>query len=183
MEKPSVYTLIYWLIQDKKIEPDALFDFLEFYWPTFLERDGYVFLKEKFSEDEYAILTKQNVNVEYWMNLLTVDDFFSEIEDEEKAITLVKALVEIWQAKLNRDFPSISFTVGFLQDEEYGDYGLTFYQNSDATSLQYPRVRKSCGDIPRPSIKQNKINLSPTGPKPGKPEIRKPRSDEIPGGG
>jgi hypothetical protein len=36
--KPTIYTLIYWLIEDEKIEPDQLFDFLELYWPTLVEK-------------------------------------------------------------------------------------------------------------------------------------------------
>lgn len=33
-----------------------LFDFLEFFWPTFIKKDGYIFLKEAFSEEEYTFL-------------------------------------------------------------------------------------------------------------------------------
>ncbi len=75
-KKPSVYTLVYWLIQDKKIAPEDLFNFLELYWPTFVMKNGSVFLKEKFSDEEYNRLTNEKVNPEYWINLLTVDDFF-----------------------------------------------------------------------------------------------------------
>ena len=130
-EKPSAYTLIYWLIQDKKIDPEILFSFLELYWPTFIKKDQYVFLKEKFSEEEYNRLINEKSNLEYWINLLTVDDFFSETVDaEEKSIALAKILVEIWQTKLKKDFPSMSFTVEYLEDQECGDYGLTFYQTN-----------------------------------------------------
>ena len=33
MEKPSAYTLLYWLIQDGKIDPEDLFVLSGFYWP------------------------------------------------------------------------------------------------------------------------------------------------------
>lgn len=37
-------------------------------------------------------------------------------------------MVEIWKAKLAKDFPNIEFTVEYPEDKEVGDYGLTFYQ-------------------------------------------------------
>jgi len=47
--KAQAYTIIYWLIQEGKLDPDQLFDLLELYWPTFIEKDGYIFLKEQYS--------------------------------------------------------------------------------------------------------------------------------------
>lgn len=41
---------------------------------------------------------------------------------------LSKILAEIWRIKLKNDFPSLAFTVKCLEDHEYGEYGLTFYQ-------------------------------------------------------
>jgi hypothetical protein len=127
-KKPSVYTLIYWLVQDKKMDPEALLNFVELFWPTFIEKEGYVFLKETFSLEEYNRL-KEEDNPEFWINLLTVDDFFSEASDwQEKSQSLSKSLVEMWRAKLEIDFPTLEFTVKYLCDPDVGDYGLTFYQ-------------------------------------------------------
>lgn len=131
-KKPSNYTLLYWLIRDKKIEPDIFFNFLEFFWPTFVKKDEYVFLKEKYSKEEFSRLIIEKANPEYWINMLTIDDYFSEIANgEAKSAALAKVLVEIWKAKLEKDFPSINFIVEYLTDKECGDYGLTFYQNKN----------------------------------------------------
>jgi len=74
-------------------------------------------------------LIKKNEEVEFWMNLVITDPFFEhEKNGEEKAESLARSLVEIWQAKLKRDFPDRSFLVQYVCDNEYGDYGLTFYQ-------------------------------------------------------
>lgn len=128
-EKPSIYTVLYWLVQEKKIEPDIFFNFLEFFWPKFKIIDDYVFLEDKFSKREFLNLVNEKSDPEYWINLLTIDDFFSELEDgEKKAKSLANSLVEIWQIKLKKDFPDKSFVVEYVYDEEYGDCGLTFYQ-------------------------------------------------------
>lgn len=128
-EKPSNYTVLYWLIQDEKIEPDIFFNFLEIFWPQFIKKDNYVFLKDKYSEEEFLRLVKENSDPEYWINLFTIDDFFSELENgEEKAKSLANSLVEIWQAKLKKEFPDKSFVVEYVYDKEYGDCGLTFHQ-------------------------------------------------------
>ncbi len=130
-ELPSVYTIIFWLIQEGKIKSEMLFSFLELYWPTFIERDSYVFLKEQFSETRYAELIKQKLNPEFWINFLTLDDFFAEVDDKEEQVKrFIHKLMEIWQAKLEKDFPDKEFIVKYLSDPEYGDYGLTFYQKS-----------------------------------------------------
>lgn len=34
-DKPSSSTVLYWLIQDKQIEPEVFFNFLEVFWPDF----------------------------------------------------------------------------------------------------------------------------------------------------
>lgn len=129
IKKPSAYTIIYWLIEDKKIKSKNLFTFLELYWPTFILKDDFIFLKEKFSEEEYLKLKKDNTNPEYWINLLTIDHFFLEENDpRETSKFFAQTLVEIWQAKLKKDFPDKAFVVEYLFDDESGDQGLTFYQ-------------------------------------------------------
>ncbi len=178
IEKPPAYTFIYWLIQDRKIDPNDLFNFSELYWPTFVKKDGYVFLKEQFSEEEYNNLTKENENPEYWINLLTIDEFFSELSDgNEKSIALSKVLVEIWGVKLKKYFPDMIFTVECLWNEEYGDCGLTFYQTNESKALHEVEY---LNEIASPNIKENKIMQSSNGPRPGMSKIRKPRVDELP---
>ena len=128
-EKPSNYTVLYWLVQDRKIEPDIFFNFLDLFWPQFTRKDNYVFLKDKYSEEEFLKLSKEKSDIEYWINLLTIDDFFSELENgEEKAKSLANSLAEIWQEKLKKEFPDKNFVVEYVYDKEYGDCGLTFYQ-------------------------------------------------------
>src|SRR4051812_4452865 len=93
--KPKAYDIIYWLIQDAKVDGNQLFDFLELYWPTFTEKDGYVFLKEKYSEEKYNS-TKENH--EFWINFLSVDAYFINSEDQEKqSMDFSKILAEIWR--------------------------------------------------------------------------------------
>lgn len=177
-EKPSVYTVLYWLIQDKKIEPKMVFDFLELFWPTFIQKDHHIFLKERFSEEEYKRLMKDNSNPEYWINLLTIDDFFSELPDwQEQSSFLAQKLVHMWAAKLKNDFPKVNFTVEYLCNEENGDYGLTFYQSEK--NCTHEKTENS-REIATPNIKESKIEQSSSGPRSGIPKIRKPQPDELP---
>lgn len=177
-EKASVYSILYWLIQDKVIEPGILFEFLELFWPTFIKKDGYIFLKESFSEEEYNRLISENSNPEYWINLLTIDELFSEIADwEEKSNALAKALASMWTQKLKRDFSDLDFKVEYLCNEELGDCGLTFYQTDKNSVYQLNDIPN---EISSPNIKESKIEQSSNGPRPGIPKIRKARANEIP---
>ena len=63
-EKPSCYTFLYWLIQDKKIDPELFFIFSELFWPKFIKKDGYVFLKENYNEEKLNNLILEKVNPE-----------------------------------------------------------------------------------------------------------------------
>ena len=125
----SFYDYLFQKISNKSgTGTDVFFAFLELLYPTFIEHEGYVFLKENFNSDYVQRLKSEHAPVEYWMNLLTVDDYFNDDEDgEERSQTLAKAMVEIWQMKLKKEFPLREFVVEYLEDKETGDYGLTFY--------------------------------------------------------
>lgn len=125
----SLYDYLFHKVSNKSgTGTDVFFAFLELLYPTFIEHEGYIFLKENFKEDYFQRLKSENSQVEYWMNLLTVDSYFDDDDEwEEKSRTLAKAMVEIWQMKLKKEFPHREFVVRYLEDNEVGDYGLTFY--------------------------------------------------------
>lgn len=64
--------------------------------------------------------------------------------------------------------------------EKPGKNGQYTTHNGDGTYKQYRGSGKDHGPIPRPNVKENKLNHSPKGPIPGKPEVRPARPDEIP---
>ncbi len=63
-----------------------------------------------------------------------------------------------------------------------GPAGQYTTHNGDGTWKQYRGSGKPHGPIPRPNVKENKNNPSPSGPTPGNPNVREPRPDEIPTG-
>lgn len=64
--------------------------------------------------------------------------------------------------------------------EKPGYYGQYTTHNGDGTFKQYRGSGKEHGEIERPNVKENKLNNSPKGPMPGKPEVRKPKAEEFP---
>ncbi len=64
--------------------------------------------------------------------------------------------------------------------EQAGPGGKYTTFNEDGTFKQYRGSGKPHGNIPRPNIKENELNETPNGPKPGKPTIRPAKPDEIP---
>ena len=65
--------------------------------------------------------------------------------------------------------------------EKPGPDGQYTTHNGDGTFKQYRGSGKDHGDVPRPNVKENKLNEAPNGQKfPGKTEVRPPRPDEIP---
>ncbi len=66
--------------------------------------------------------------------------------------------------------------------EEPGLEGKYTTSNPDGTVKQYRGSGKPHGIVPRPNVKETKINPSPTGPKPGNPTVRPAKPEEIPKG-
>lgn len=122
-----IFDYIYHEIKMNKMSTDIYFALSLLFWPTFIEHKEYIFLEETFSEKYFDEL--KDKNIEFWMNLLTIDPYFEEDEDqEERALSFSKALKEIWEIKLKKDFPQHQFRVIVIDDKESGDIGLTFYQ-------------------------------------------------------
>lgn len=126
----SLYDYIYQQITLNNLSSDLYFAFLELFWPSFIKYKNHIFLKENLTEAKLLELERQNEkNIEYWINLLTIDSYFNNDEEgSEKADCLSKILAQIWKAKLSIDFPDIEFIIENFEDSEAGDYGLTFYQ-------------------------------------------------------
>ena len=163
----------------KDVNDDIYFTMLELYWPSFLKFKNYIFLKEEFLEIRVNELEKQNENVEFWMNLLTLNCFFKNDDESQNGIIFTRKLVEIWNIKLKLDFPDLEFIVAFLEDEEYGNYGVTFYQKKFDKNKYYNPSENQ--DFPKPNILENFINFIPEKKSlPGRTKIRPSRQDEIP---
>lgn len=125
---PDIYDKIYCSIQEKKLGSDFFLLLFELFWPSFILYESYVFLKEAFKKDKFDELIQFNHNPEFWINFQLIDGFFDDPDEAEKSIPLAKKLVDIWKIKLKNEFPDLEFVVEFLDDEELGEHGLTFYQ-------------------------------------------------------
>ncbi len=125
----SLFNYIKFEFEINKVCTDIYFAVSELYWPTFICYNNHIFLKESFIEERFISMEIDGSNTEFWMNLLSVDMYFKNDEDgDEKAIALSKLLGSIWEKKLKIDFPDHDFIVEYFEDEDVGDFGLTFYQ-------------------------------------------------------
>ncbi|MFH4288981.1 hypothetical protein WAJ05_19235, partial [Acinetobacter baumannii] len=65
--------------------------------------------------------------------------------------------------------------------ERSGKDGQYTTHNGDGTWKQYRGSGQDHGNIPRPNVKETKLDYAPNGTAyPGKPQVRPPRPDEIP---
>ena len=129
----SLYDYLFGVSKTSVLSSDIYFAFLELFWPSFVLHEHFVFLKENFSEEKFkGLIESENIQeMEYWMNLISIDSYFEGAEDwEQKAEFFSKKLAEIWQVKLTKDFPHLDFIVVPICDSESGDYGMTFYQKA-----------------------------------------------------
>lgn len=109
------------------------------FWPQFTEHDGCIFFQD-FSTETYEGFMKQaegdKKRVEAVMNHRHILDLFPNVQSEptkEQIIHLGHLLRDMWQCKLNRDYPGRRITVSFLEDDcgDLLDYQVTFFQEQD----------------------------------------------------
>jgi hypothetical protein len=107
-------------------------------WPDFVEHDGCILRGGAVDEKNYqAFLTRNKGDkcaVEGVMNHLHIVDLFSRSHHESPSrdvvIYLGRLMKEIWQTKLNRDFPGRKITVHISEDDlkDLLEYHITFFQ-------------------------------------------------------
>lgn len=102
-------------------------------WPEFVERDGCILLAGH--EPNYRAYLNQvqgdKKTAEATANHIHVLHLFStEVPARELVLFVGRLLKEIWQVKLERDFPGRKITVCFPEEDdlELTDYELTFFQ-------------------------------------------------------
>lgn len=120
------FTLFDYVFQEAKsvnLNSDFYFAFYELIWPKFIHKGEFVFLEQNYSLEKQhqllAIVSDKNEqhNIEFWMNLVSVDPFFDHTDAPDENIeAFTKKLVETWSAKLKIDFPDMTFKVDYLQD-------------------------------------------------------------------
>lgn len=106
-------------------------------WPEFIEHDDCLFFAHRFTEDNYRASMKLNNGnmrtVETVLNHHHIAAIFGSAEpkpNREMILYAGRLLKDIWQAKLNRDFPQRKITVSFPEDheEDLMNYEVSFFQ-------------------------------------------------------
>jgi hypothetical protein len=107
------------------------------FWPEFVEHEGCVFVAG-FSVESYEGFLEQTKGdkraVEAVMNHRHILTLFGDVDldpTEEQIVYFGRRLREIWQAKLDRDFPERKIVVRFFEEgcEDLYDYQITFFQD------------------------------------------------------
>jgi hypothetical protein len=106
-------------------------------WPDFLEYDDCVFFADRFSEQNYRVFmerTKGNKRaVETVMNHTHIMDICCNAQprpNRDMILFVGRLLKDMWQAKLNRDFPKRRVMVSFPEEfqEDLVQYEVSFFQ-------------------------------------------------------
>jgi len=104
------------------------------FWPRFVRFEGYV-LRDGFSVESlrgFEEMTQGNrVAVEAVMNHVHIADIHCNVEPTEGQLCyLGRTLKDIWEVKLQHDFPNLRFQVEFNDEPDVvlDEYELTFWQ-------------------------------------------------------
>jgi hypothetical protein len=118
--------------------------FSSLFWPEFVVYDNCVFFAPFREHDvqNYSRLPhtsdEDKCRTEVTLNHKHLLDFFPNEEAKptrEQVIYLGRILKDMWQLKLNRDFPDRVIVVSFPEDysEDLMDYEITFWQEREST--------------------------------------------------
>jgi hypothetical protein len=108
-------------------------------WPSFIEHDGCILLGDSVDEDNYHAWLLQTQGdkkrVEAVMNHRHIVDLFSRSHHEaptrEVVLYLGRLVREIWQTKLDHDFPGRKIRASVPDEDSMKDileYQITFFQ-------------------------------------------------------
>lgn len=104
-------------------------------WPSFVEHDGCILLGDSVDEARYQGFFKgakgDRSVVEATMNHQHVLHLFAtELPSRELVLYVGRLMKELWQVKLNRDFPGRKITVDFPEEDDMDliDYEITLFQ-------------------------------------------------------
>ncbi len=105
------------------------------FWPEFQLHDGCVFFAglDEANYQQWLKATNGNkTSVQAVINHRHILDLFQSVEADptkEQIIFLGRKLKEMWQAKLNHNFPDLQITVSFPDDEDDDllSYEITFF--------------------------------------------------------
>lgn len=124
--------------------------YAELFWPTFVEHEGCILLSERFNRDNFQSWLETTHGdrkaVEAVINHTHILDLFVRHETEptrEQVVSLGRNLKEMWQAKVDRDFPGRNVMVIFPEDagEDLLGYEITIFQDTGEC------LSRSCTDI------------------------------------
>ena len=111
--------------------------YAELFWPTFVEHDGCILLSGRFDQDNFQrwlVATGGDRSaVEGVINHTHILDLFVQHNTEptrEQVVWLGRLLKEMWQAKLECDFPDRRIVVSFPEDagDDLLGYEITVFQ-------------------------------------------------------
>ena len=107
------------------------------FWPEFLEYDDCVFFAHKFSEKNYRAFMEQTKGdttaVEAVMNHTHILDICCNAQpraNRDMVLFVGRLLKDVWQVKLDRDFPKRRIIVSFPEEfqEDLVQYEVSFLQ-------------------------------------------------------
>ena len=107
------------------------------FWPEFVEHDGCI-LRAGFNVESYDGFMQRcegdRTAIEKVMNHWHICDLFGGADQEptgDQVVYLGRALKDMWQCKLDREFPGADMIVLFGEEgcDDLLDYEITFYQS------------------------------------------------------
>ncbi len=116
---------------------EQLIGYAHLLWPDFIEHDDCIFFADGFTEENYhAFMDRTQGNkqaVETVMNHQHIMALFCSAEprpSREMILYVGRLLKEVWQAKLNRDFPNRKITVSFPEnyEDDLMNYEVSLFQ-------------------------------------------------------
>lgn len=125
----SLFDYLHGVLSTKNLHPDCIIALLELIHPTFVEKDGYIIVKEELIGEKLEQFQSGDLEkgeVEYWTNLINIDGVLPNFSFEFYS-TILEIMSNTWRAKLDKDFPSKNFKVKcFIEDSN--EFFITFTQ-------------------------------------------------------
>lgn len=109
---------------------DLLLCFIKLLMPEFKVFDGLVFLNTSFDLNAYKIYLLEGKSIgeiQLWINLVEITGVFEDIEEDD-AVQLANAIVDIWNLQLDKDIIGLG-KARVIHSKEEGEVFVTIDQS------------------------------------------------------
>lgn len=127
----SKFDYLHRCMKTKEVTNDFLEFFTHLFNPSFIERNGAIFVEENYDADRHAGFIERGVDESkmiVFMNLVEITEYF-DFMDFDEAADLANVVCKCWGAKLDAVLPDSGYSAKVMLEDDLGEVYVGLVRN------------------------------------------------------